>query len=63
MKKTYIKPETEINALTLEAPILGLSGQDEEGNNIIGDGGSGGGGGINPDANRHSLWDEVEEDY
>ena len=61
MKKTYIKPETEINALTLEAPIMVLSGQDENGEHIIGDGGEGGG--VKPDANRHSLWDEVEEDY
>ena len=59
MKKTYIKPETDINALTLEASIMVLSGQDENGNNIIGDGGNGDD--VDPDANRHSLWDE--EDY
>ncbi|MBO4851112.1 MAG: hypothetical protein J5529_09480 [Prevotella sp.] len=61
MKKTYIKPETGIDTLTLEAPFLGISGQDENGNTIIGGGENGDN--VDPDVNRHSLWDEVEEDY
>jgi hypothetical protein len=60
MKNTYIKPETEINAPTLQAAILVLSGQNENNENIIGDGGNGDD--MEGDANRYSLWEE-EESY
>ena len=62
MKKTYIKPEFENNAIALEVSIMGLSGIDENGNTIIDDGGNGDG--SEGDANKSSLWDEnVNEDY
>lgn len=58
MKKTYQIPETEIIALSMGASFMAISGVDEDGNTIIDDGGSGEG--VDPNINRHSLWDEVE---
>lgn len=59
MKKTYIKPEFENNAIALEVSIMGLSGVDDEtGKTIIGDGGNGDGG--EGDVNKSSLWEEEE---
>ena len=62
MKKTYIKPEFENNAIAFETSIMALSGIDENGNTIIDDGGNGDNG--EGDVNKSSLWDdEVTEDY
>ena len=60
MKKTYCQPVIDIISLTMEVAVMGLSGQDEEGNHIIGDGGDGSG--VDPDVNVHSLWDTGEEE-
>lgn len=61
MKKTYIKPEIENDAIDFEYSIMELSGVDEEGNTIIGDGGDGNGG--EGDVNQISLWDDLEDNY
>lgn len=58
MKKTYIKPELESDAIVFESSIMGISGLDENGKPIItgGDNGDGGEG----DVNKASLWDDED---
>lgn len=57
MKKTYFKPETEIESMALESNFLEMFVSLDGG---PGGGGAGGGGG--GDANFNKLWEDEEEE-